>query len=113
MKAKDTIGRKRARSMSTSDLLGVLAKPYVRRLLETNGADVELVGRWLWICFIDQPDAQCHRFLSSVGFRFNRRRQLWQHSCGVRSVRSGGDPRAHYGSVPVNGVDADLLAAVA
>ena len=98
--------------MSTTDLLAVLAKPYVRRLLETNGADIELVGRWLWITFMGKPSAQCRRFLSAVGFRWNKRRGLWQHSCGVRSVRSGADPRLHYGAIPV-GDDAEVLAAVA
>ncbi len=108
-----TIGRTKARSMSTTDLLAVLGKPYVKTLLERNMADVELVGRWIWVCFLDKPDGQCRRFLSSVGFRWNRRRGVWQHSCGIRSKHSAGDPRQHYGSVSIGTVDTDTLATVA
>ena len=113
MKTTQTVGRAKARSMTTADLLAVLAKPYVRRMLETDGADVELVGRWLWITFMGKPSGQCRTFLKCIGFRWNRRRGLWQHNCGRRSVRSGADPRLHYGSLPVNGDDAEALAAVA
>lgn len=111
MRNKETSGRLRARSMSTADLLAVLAKPYVRRLLETNAADIELVGQWIWICFVVKPSDQCRRFLRCIGFKFNRRRGVWQHSCGVRSVRSGADPRLHYGSITLNADDAESLAA--
>ena len=114
MQSTQTSGRLKARMMSTTDLLGVLAKPYVRRLLETDGADIELVGRWIWITFMGKPSARCRTFLKCVGFRWNKRRGVWQHSCGVRSVRSAADPRLHYGSLPVSDLDAHtLVAAVA
>ena len=111
MKTSETSGRLKARSMSTVDLLAVLAKPNIRHMLESDMADIELVGRWVWIFFVAKPTVQCRTFLKCVGFRFNRRRGLWQHSCGVRSIRSGGDPRQHYGSMPVNADD--TLTAVA
>ena len=113
MRTPTTEGRAKARMMGTADLLAVLAKPYVKRLLETNGADIELVGRWIWIVFMGKPSARCRTFLKCIGFRWNRRRGLWQHNCGRRSVRSGADPRLHYGSLRVNGDDAEVLAAVA
>ena len=109
-----TVGRAKARSMTTVDLLHCLAKPAIKRLLDDSGADIELVGRWVWATFPNKPTARCRTFLKCVGFRWNKRRGCWQHSCGHRSTRSGADPRFHYGSIRVGGdVDTDALASVA
>lgn len=111
MRNKETSGRLRARSMPMPDLLHALGKPVIKRMLETDGADVELVGRWLWITFMGKPSDRCRRFLRCIGFKWNFRRGCWQHNCGIRSVRSGADPRLHYGSLSLNGDDAESVAA--
>ena len=57
-----------------------------------------LVGRWVWCEFKTKPDRGVIDSLRAAGFRFNGKRKLWQHSCGVRSRRATGyDPRSYYG----------------
>ena len=59
----------------------------------------EVVGRWVWIKFDAKPSAETRRWLLEAGFRWNHRRQYWQHACGVWRRHSAGDPRMVYGSV--------------
>jgi len=56
-----------------------------------------IVGQWVWVEFAKKPSGDTAGWLRSQGFRFNGRRQLWQHSCGYRCKRSSRDPRAFYG----------------
>ena len=47
-----------------------------------------------------RPMSTHHRPTVTPGFHWNQRRQVWQHPCGVRAVRSGGDPRSYYQVTP-------------
>ena len=62
-----------------------------------------IVGRWVWVEFTQKPDAEVRECLTDVGFRWNSKRKVWQHSCGSgKSRRSPTDPRFKYGEVPVD-----------
>ena len=62
-----------------------------------------IVGAWVWVHFDDKPDPEVRETLIDIGFRWNPKRQSWQHSCGVKSRRSPDDPRMKYGEIPVSG----------
>ena len=62
------------------------------------GAQIEVVGAWVWVSFPAKPEQSVRAEMSALGFRFNRRRMVWQHACGKRSRRSRRDPRATYGA---------------
>ena len=62
-----------------------------------------LVGSWVWCEFPDKPNAETRTFLKETGFRWNKERGAWQHSCGVESVKARNyDPRGKYGMVPLD-----------
>ena len=71
----------------------------------------EIVGRWVWITFDAKPADTVRAYLKGLGFHWSRRRSAWQHSCGIRSRRSAGDPRFHYGSVRPADVDRESVVA--
>ena len=55
------------------------------------------VGDWLWLEFDEVPDEEIRANIKSLGFHWNRKRKLWQCSCGVFSRFSEDDPRPKYG----------------
>lgn len=109
MKTDTTDAIKQARKVSSMrGMVDVLAD------LKNNRPDiwdqVDLVGRWLWVYFDGKPDVATLDYMKNSGFRWNRKRACWQHSCGVVSRHSHGDPRTHYGSVAANRIDEKQLA---
>lgn len=59
----------------------------------------EVVGKWVWITFPEQPTEQVRGQLSQFGFHWNNVRKCWQHPCGQFATEgSGADPRQKYGS---------------
>lgn len=97
-----TEAQKRAACFDTLRMVEIMSKPHVAGLLADAGGDARLVGRWIWVEFTQKPGERVRRVLKCLGFRWNRKRSAWQHSCGVRSVHSPGDPRFKYGAVPVS-----------
>lgn len=59
-----------------------------------------VVGRWVWVSFDAAPPRKVCDDLYRLGFRFNRKRQVWQHPGGVHSGASPNDPRFKYGRIP-------------
>jgi len=55
------------------------------------------VGEWLWLEFETKPDETIRSNIKGLGFHWNRKRKLWQCSCGVYSRSSDDDPRKRYG----------------
>ena len=49
-----------------------------------------VVGRWVWVEFSTKPP---------MGFRWNHKRHVWQHNCGVRTTGAPYDPRNKYGVI--------------
>jgi len=87
----DTDARKRNRSLPTEKVLN---------LLQTGSPDLfnlaEVVGKWVWVTFKEQPAAEIRQTLAQLGFHWNRTRQAWQHPCGQFRVGSAADPREKY-----------------
>jgi len=54
------------------------------------------VGDWLWLEFDSKPDENVRNNIKALGFHWNKRRKLWQCSCGVYSRPSEDDPRIKY-----------------
>ena len=90
----DTDARKANRSLTTDQLLTRL-QAADRRLWEM----AEVVGKWVWVTFPEQPAEMVRGQLSQFGFHWNNSRKCWQHPCGqFRTEGSGEDPRQRYGS---------------
>ena len=89
----DAEARKKNRTLPT---------PKVLNLLLTSLPDVyraaEVVGRWVWVSFSEQPTAEIRQQLAQLGFHWNRERQAWQHPCGQFSLSSPHDPHEKYAS---------------
>ena len=89
----DSEARKANRTLPTPKVLSALHQqlPAAYRL-------AEVVGRWVWVHFKEQPTAEIRQQLAQLGFHWNRERQAWQHPCGQFSLRSPHDPHEKYSS---------------
>jgi len=87
----DSEARKQNRTLPTPKVLSLLHQqlPAAYRL-------AEVVGKWVWVTFKEQPAAEIRQQLAQLGFHWNRERQAWQHPCGQFSLSSSGDPREKY-----------------
>ena len=74
----------------------------VLHLLLTGSPDLyrlaEVVGKWVWVTFKEQPAAEIRQQLAQFGFHWNRERQAWQHPCGQFRLHSVQDPHQKYSS---------------
>ena len=89
----DSEARKKNRTLPTEKVLQLLqaASPDLFRL-------AEVVGKWVWIAFQEQPAAELRQQLAQLGFHWNRERQAWQHPCGQFRLRGFQDPHEKYSS---------------
>ena len=89
----DSEARKQNRTLPTPKVLNLLFKnlPDVYRT-------AEVVGKWVWVTFKEQPAAEIRQQLAQLGFHWNRDRQAWQHPCGKFSLGSQQDPHEKYSS---------------
>jgi len=89
----DTEARKKNRTLPTPKVLNLLltSLPDVYRL-------AEVVGKWVWVTFKEQPAAEIRQQLAQLGFHWNRERQAWQHPCGEYRLSSVQDPHEKYAS---------------
>ena len=86
--------REENRALSTDKVLDLL-----RQWLPKAYDLAEVVGKWVWVTFPDQPAEQVRGQLSQFGFHWNNSRKCWQHPCGQFITEgSGQDPRQRYGS---------------
>jgi hypothetical protein len=87
----DSEARMKNRTMPTDKVLA---------LLHTVNPDLfnlaEVVGKWIWVQFKEQPAATLRQQLAQLGFHWNRERQAWQHPCGAFRLRGAGDPHDKY-----------------
>ena len=56
----------------------------------------EVVGKWIWITFPEQPVETLRADLSQLGFHWNNTRKCWQHPCGETLPRGQHNPREKY-----------------
>ena len=89
----DAEARKQNRTLPTEKVLALLQQQD-RRLWEM----AEVVGKWIWVSFSEQPAPTVRQTLAQLGFHWNRQRQAWQHPCGQFRLSSSGDPREKYQS---------------
>ena len=87
----DTEARKKNRTLPTDKVLALLQQQD-RRLWEL----AEVVGKWVWVAFSEQPAPTVRQTLAQLGFHWNRTRQAWQHPCGQFRLSSAGDPHEKY-----------------
>jgi hypothetical protein len=89
----DTEARKKNRTLPTEKVLNLLlnGSPELYRL-------AEVVGKWVWVTFKEQPAAEIRQQLAQLGFHWNRERQAWQHPCGQFRLSSVQDPHEKYAS---------------
>ena len=87
----DTETRKQNRTLPTEKVLAMLQQQD-RRLWEL----AEVVGKWIWVSFSEQPAPTVRQTLAQLGFHWNRTRQAWQHPCGQFRLSSAGDPHEKY-----------------
>ena len=86
--------REENRALSTDRVLDLL-----RRWMPNQYDLAEVVGKWVWITFPEQPSEQVRGQLSQFGFHWNNARKCWQHPCGqFKTEGSTQDPREKYGS---------------
>jgi hypothetical protein len=84
------------RALATDKVLDLL-----RQWLPKAYDLAEVVGKWVWVTFPEQPAETVRGQLSQFGFHWNNSRKCWQHPCGQFATEgSGTDPRAKYGSHP-------------
>ena len=89
----DSEARKQNRTLPTPKVLNLLLQsaPDAYRL-------AEVVGKWVWVSFNEQPAAEIRQQLAQLGFHWNRERKAWQHPCGQFSLSSPHDPHEKYAS---------------
>jgi hypothetical protein len=86
--------REENRALPTDRILELL-----RKWMPAQYDLAEIVGKWVWISFPQQPAEQVRGQLSQFGFHWNNARKCWQHSCGQFATDgSGQDPRQKYGT---------------
>lgn len=92
--------RKGKNAEKMNAVLAELRKLHAAGLLK--GAQVDLVGAWLWITFKSKPPEETRAALGRIGFRYSKRRGKWAHSCGVPAGSSNKvNPFVKYGRKPV------------
>ena len=89
----DTEARKKNRTLPTEKVL---------QMLQAASPDLfhvaEVVGKWVWVTFTEQPAAEIRQQLAQLGFHWNRERQAWQHPCDQFRLRGFQDPHEKYSS---------------
>ena len=89
----DSEARKANRTLPTPKVLAAL-----NQQLPAAYRFAEVVGKWVWVTFKEQPAAEIRQTLAQLGFHWNRERQAWQHPCGLFSLGSAQDPHEKYSS---------------
>jgi hypothetical protein len=85
--------RERNRQLPVDKVLSVL-----RRWMPRQYELAEVVGKWIWITFPEQPIERVRADLSQLGFHWNNTRKCWQHPCGQTLPRGQQEPREKYAS---------------
>jgi hypothetical protein len=89
----DSEARKQNRTLPTPKVLNLLLNS-----LPDAYYRAEVVGKWIWVRFTEQPAAEIRQQLAQFGFHWNRERQAWQHPCGNFRLSSSQDPHERYQS---------------
>jgi hypothetical protein len=94
-RAKINMARRNANRVLRTDTLLALLRKETPNFFEL----AEVVGKWVWIQFAEKQPPTVTSVLAELGFHWNRKRQSWQHPCGLfRDQSAPFDPRKKYGS---------------
>jgi hypothetical protein len=94
-RAKINWARRNANRVLNTETLLALLRREAPKFFEL----AEVVGKWVWIQFSDKQPPTVTSVLAELGFHWNRKRQSWQHPCGLFHDQSAPfDPRQKYGS---------------
>ena len=94
-RAKINWARRNANRVLNTEALLALLRKETPNFFEL----AEVVGKWVWIQFAEKQPPTVTAVLSELGFHWNRKRQSWQHPCGLfRDQSAPFDPRKKYGS---------------
>jgi hypothetical protein len=86
--------REENRALATEKVLDLL-----RQWMPAAYDLAEVVGKWVWVTFPEQPAETVRGQLSQFGFHWNNSRKCWQHPCGqFATTGSRQDPRQKYGT---------------
>jgi len=85
--------REENRQLPTERVLELL-----KRWMPKQWELAEVVGKWIWIRFQEEPVEQVRAELSQLGFHWNNVRKCWQHPCGQFGAGSPKEPREKYQS---------------
>ena len=92
---KINFARRNANRVLKTDALLALLRKETPSFFEL----AEVVGNWVWIQFAEKQPPTVTSVLAELGFHWNRKRQSWQHPCGMfRNLPAPFDPRQKYGS---------------
>ena len=69
--------RQKSRALPSADVLA-----HLRRWYPQAYELAEIVGKWVWVTFPEQPAETVRAGLSQFGFHWNNSRKCWQHPCG-------------------------------
>ena len=64
------------------------AKEIAKKVNGSNGGQVEIVGRWIWITFPSKPNRDIIDYIKQEGGHWNDNRSCWQISNGYGTGRS-------------------------
>src|SRR4051812_4802197 len=78
------------------------ASVVVERLPEEIKPFAFIVGRWVWVKFLQAPNSEWLAILKFEGFHWNDTRKVWQHCGGIkRRFNRRGNPLNQYSVVAV------------
>jgi hypothetical protein len=83
--------RRKNRLLETDKVLALLSQA-----LPEIGQWAMVIGKWVWVVFSEAPAPEVRAQLAQLGFHWNRKRQSWQHPCGLFRSGSKADPRSKY-----------------
>lgn len=66
----------------------------------------DIVGRWVWVTFVEKPSADIRQSLKDYGFHWSSRRKKWAHNCGHPTRPGKINPYIKYGYRRISEEDA-------
>ena len=94
-RAKIDFAKRNANRVLNTDSLLALLRTETPSLFDV----AEIVGKWVWIQFLEKQPPTVTSVLAELGFHWNNKRQSWQHPCGeYRDKRGTVDPHQKYAS---------------
>lgn len=77
------------------------AATVIERLPDEIKVNAAIVGRWVWVRFLEAPSLAIRQTLKTEGFHWNEKRKAWQHCGGIkRRFNHRGNPLNHYTVTP-------------